>query len=166
MKVVVNATPLIALSLIGELDLLPRLFEEILVPSIVYEEIVTIGAGRPGSEAVSSASWLQAKDPKATSDIEPILLGLDRGELQTLLLARELQVDWVLIDERLGRRVAQALGLQIKGTLGILLAAFLSGLLSKERALRAAHQLVEGGIRISPEVIDWFNDQLEKHNQS
>ncbi|MFU8772243.1 MAG: hypothetical protein ACNA8H_07470 [Anaerolineales bacterium] len=64
MKVVVNATPLIALFLIGELDLLPRLFEEILVPSIVYEEIVIKGAGRSGSEAVSSASWLQVKDPK------------------------------------------------------------------------------------------------------
>ncbi len=43
MKVVVNATPLIALSLINRLDLLPALFEEIVVPRAVYEEIVVQG---------------------------------------------------------------------------------------------------------------------------
>jgi predicted nucleic acid-binding protein len=62
-KVVANATPLIALSLIGELDLLPRIFDEILIPSAVYDEIVVKGAGRPGSEAVSAATWLQVQSP-------------------------------------------------------------------------------------------------------
>ena len=39
MKVVVNATPLIALSLVERLDLLPQMFSEVLVPSAVYEEV-------------------------------------------------------------------------------------------------------------------------------
>jgi len=166
MKVVVNATPLIALDLLGELDILPRLFDEILVPTAVYDEIVIQGAGRPGSNAVSTARWLHVQDPKATTDLEPMLLGLDSGELQTILLACEIQADWVLMDERLGRRVARAMGLNTKGTFGILLAAYLSGFLSKERAIRAARELIEKGIRISPEVADWFKDELEKHSRS
>lgn len=162
MKVVVNATPLIALSLIGELDLLPRIFDEILIPDAVYEEIVVKGAGRPGSEAVSAAKWILVQSPKATSSVEPLLLGLDAGELQTLLLAREVHADWVLIDERLGRRVARAMGLETKGTVGVLLAAYLAGLITRERALKAVHALVEKGIRIGSGVSAWFEAELDK----
>jgi len=79
-----------------------------------------------------------------------------------LLLAREVQPDWVLIDERLGRRVAQAMGLPVKGTAGILLAAFRARLLSRTQALEALQRLVERGIRISPKVITWFEIELGK----
>lgn len=48
--------------------------------------------------------------------IEPLLLGLDAGELEVLLLARQIEPDWVIIDERLARRVAFAMGLPVKGT--------------------------------------------------
>jgi predicted nucleic acid-binding protein len=47
------------------------------------------------------------KDASAQTTFEPLLLGLDIGEIEVLLLARELAPDWVLIDERLGRRVAK-----------------------------------------------------------
>ena len=123
MKVVVNATPLIALSLINRLDLLPALFEEIVVPRAVYEEIVVQGGGRVGAAALSNATWMQVKGPDRLLTIEPLLLGLDAGELQVLLLARDLQPDWVLVDERHGRRVARVLQLPVKGAVGILLAA-------------------------------------------
>ncbi len=63
MKVVVNATPLIALSLINRLELLPALFEEITVPRAVYEEIVVQGSGRVGAAALSNATWMQVKEP-------------------------------------------------------------------------------------------------------
>ncbi len=57
MKVVGNATPLIALSLINRLDLLPALFEEIVVPRAVYEEIVVQGGGRVGAAALSNQQF-------------------------------------------------------------------------------------------------------------
>ncbi len=57
MKVVVNATPLIALSLLDKLDLLPQLFDEIMIPTAVYEEVVIQGIGRPGAAVVADASW-------------------------------------------------------------------------------------------------------------
>jgi predicted nucleic acid-binding protein len=94
--------------------------------------------------------------------IEPLLLGLDAGELQVLLLARALQPDWVLVDERLGRRVAQALQIPVKGTVGVLLAAFHATLLTKTEAREAVQQLRAQGFRISPEVIAWFEQELEQ----
>ena len=92
---------------------------------------------------------------------EPLLLGLDAGELQVLLLARELQPDWVLVDERLGRRIAHALQLPVKGTVGVLLAALHAGLLIKEAALEAMRQLHAQGFRISPAVGAWFEREVE-----
>lgn len=89
MKVVVNATPLIALSLINQLELLNELFDEVLVPSTVYKEVAIQGAGQPGSVELASAEWIQVQSPSASSTIEPLLLGLDAGELQVLLLPQE-----------------------------------------------------------------------------
>jgi predicted nucleic acid-binding protein len=162
MRVVVNATPLIALALLDRLELLREMFDEILVPATVYEEVVVKGAGRSGADAVDQADWLQMMSPQAAPTIEPMLLGLDAGEMDVLLLAREQHPDWVLIDERLGRRVARAMGLPVKGTLGILLAAVLAGLLSKPEALDGLRQLANSEIRISSRWQDWLKDELDK----
>jgi uncharacterized protein len=66
-----------------------------------------------------------------------------------------------LIDERLGRSVAFALGMPVKGTLGILLAAVYAGLLPREAALTDLGQLVHQGIRLSPRWQEWFRREVE-----
>ena len=128
----------------------------------MYEEVVVEGAGRPGAAAVDRADWLRVVSPEAASTIEPMLLGLDAGEMDVLLLAREQRPDWVLIDERLGRRVARAMGLPVKGTLGVLLAAVLAGLLSKTEGRDGLEQLAESEIRISSRWQEWLEDEMEK----
>lgn len=162
MRVVVNATPLIALSLIDRLDLLHQLFDEVLVRTMVYEEVVMTGSGGSGSTDLEAASWIQVRTPSAAPTIEPMLLGLDPGEFQVLLLAREVQSDWVLIDERRGRRIARALRLSVKGTVGILLAAVHADLLSRTQAVEAVQRLIAKGIRIGPEVLAWFEAELDR----
>ena len=161
MKVIVNATPLIALALLDRLDLLPQLFEEIIVPQAVYEEVVVSGAGKPGAGALAAAEWLRVIAPEETATIEPLLLGLDAGEMEVLLLARQLKPDWVIIDERLARSVAFAMDMQVKGTLGILLAAVFAGFLPKEAALADLQKLVRQGIRIGPRWQVWFRAEVE-----
>jgi predicted nucleic acid-binding protein len=162
MKVIVDATPLIALALLERLDLLRQIFDEVYVPSSVHEEVAADKAGRPGAKAVAQAEWLRVVSPSAQPTIEPMLLGLDAGEIDVLLLAREIQPDWVLIDERQGRRVARVLGLPVKGTLGILLTAVLAGLVSKEEALSGLELLVTKGIRISPQWQEWLHREIER----
>ncbi len=162
MTVVVNATPLIALAILNRLDILRQMFSEVIVPTAVYEEVVAQGSERVGATAVARADWLHVVTPTTTPTIEPLLLGLDKGEMQVLLLARELRPNWVLIDEKLGRRVAKAMDLPVKGTLGVLLAAVLAGLLSKEQALEALQTLLTHGIRIALRWQTRFKEELHQ----
>ena len=85
---VVNSTPLIALSLVGQLDLLHALFDEVLVPTSVYEEVVLRGRGRPGAREIAQADWIVVKNPETVSPFPPELLGLDQGEVDVILLAQ------------------------------------------------------------------------------
>ena len=55
-RAVVNAGPLVALSLLGELELLPALFGECWVPQAVYNEVAVAGIGKPGAVFVSTGS--------------------------------------------------------------------------------------------------------------
>lgn len=87
MKVIINATPLIALASLNRLNLLANLFDEVIVPQAVYDEVVVQGIGKHGSATLASVTWLQIVTPRAVPTIEPMLLGLDLGELQVLLLA-------------------------------------------------------------------------------
>jgi len=160
MKAVVNATPLISLALLGRLSLLNEMFDEVVVPRADHEEVVQGGAGKPGADALAEADWLKVVSVDVSITIEPLLLGLDAGELEVLLLARQIEPDWVIIDERLARRVAFAMGLPVKGTLGILLAAVLAGLLSRQEALDDLRRLVDRGIRIAPRWQQWFRTEL------
>ncbi|HRA69020.1 MAG TPA: hypothetical protein PL187_23540 [Caldilinea sp.] len=100
--------------------------------------------------------------PAGDVTLEPMLLGLDAGELSVLLLVQEIQPDWVIIDERLARRVAQAMGLPVKGALGILLAAVWAGLLTHQTALDALEQLLSAGIRINLRWQHWFRTEVGK----
>ncbi len=82
--------------------------------------------------------------------------------MEVLLLAREQQPDWVVIDERQARRAARAMGLPVKGTVGVLLTAGLVGLRSKEELLSDLEEMVRHGIRISSQLHDWLKQELEK----
>jgi len=161
MKAIINATPLIALALIDHLHLLNEIFDEVIIPETVYDEVVQQGAGKPGAEKVASMDWAIAR-PEIQPGIDLQLFGLDAGETEVLLLARQMQPDWVIIDERLARRIALAMGLPLKGTMGLLLSAVQAGLLDKETAILDVYRLLHLGIRISPALIAWFEEELAK----
>jgi uncharacterized protein len=120
--VICNATPLINFAAIARLDILPAIFERIIIPQAVYDE--TTGSGFPGTPFVLQAiasGWLQVR-PVAT--IAPIIpVELDDGEREAIALAIEIAERGILLDEREARQIAQRLGLQVMGTLGILLLA-------------------------------------------
>ena len=160
MKAVVNSTPLIALAITGYLPLLNRLFEQVFVPVSVYEEVVLQGEGRPGAEVVAQTDWLMVQAPERPLSLPAELLQLDRGEQDVIVLAQAIEADWVLIDEKLARRIASALGLQVKGTVGVLLIACRVGLISKEAATKAVQELVSSSVRLNPRLLEWFVAQL------
>jgi predicted nucleic acid-binding protein len=145
--VVADCSPLIYLSRIQLLHILPTLFDQIVVPKVVWDETVEGRPSAPGVAPLREADWIRVVDnPAAPPD-----LGLDSGETAAILVAEALRADLLLIDERAGRAVAQARGLVVRGTLGVLVQARQSGVLP---ALKPALEaLVAEGFRIAPALM-------------
>lgn len=122
MKVVSNASPLIALARIGHLDYLHKLDESIHVPAEVHNEVVVAGAGMLGAAAVSKADWIHVSPVRNTADLAKAIskTGLGAGEIGAIVLAKELPADLTLMDEWKGRRLAAEEGLAVVGCIGIL----------------------------------------------
>jgi predicted nucleic acid-binding protein len=149
MIVVSNATPLISLSLINQLGLLKALYGQVYIPHAVYEEVVTKGKGRPGAQEVAQADWIVVSEvPEvALGTVQPQPTALHAGEIEAMELALWLQAELVILDERLARKIAEAQGLNIVGTVGILKHARDRGLLADLKG--ALEELRSSGIRIS-----------------
>lgn len=148
MTVVTNAGPLIALARIGRLDLLPALYGQVVIPPAVYRE-VTQDAGLPGYQDLIEATWLKVREVHDQAGVQRLLFWLDPGENEAILLAQEAGLT-LLIDERRGRTIAQALGLDKTGTVGVLLAAKAEGQISAITPL--LHALLAAGVRLSPRL--------------
>lgn len=122
MIVVSNASPLIILAKLGLFDLPHRLFSEITISQEVWNEVVINGAGLPGSAEAQHAVWLRvaqlANPAQLTAWQGQYSLGA--GELSTILLAKEIQADVTLMDERRARLLAQSEGISVLGTVGLL----------------------------------------------
>lgn len=151
-RAVVNAGPLVALSLAGRLDLLPSLFKEFWIPEAVYREVAVAGLGRPGAAALTDATW--AERVRAGPDPDPLLVAeLDPGEAAVISLARASMPCMAVIDEKRGRRIAQQVyGLPVKGTAGLLVEAQRRGLLNDLRT--TLKDLKRAGYYLSDAVIE------------
>ena len=122
-SVISNTGPLVALAVIDQLDLLNQLFDTIIVPEAVHFELLEGGIAQAGVAAYRQAQWIAVKE--LTNPREPLLDSvLDIGEASVIQLARENNIDRVLIDERKGRKIAREVyKLQVIGSAGILVEA-------------------------------------------
>lgn len=120
MIVVSDASPLVILGRIGKLDLLHDLYGDIVVPEAVWHEVVVEGKGRPGEETIVSADWVKVQEVENTELVRSLNQQLDAGESEAIALAVENQADLLLMDEKLGREVAQHFELRFIGVIGML----------------------------------------------
>jgi predicted nucleic acid-binding protein len=129
MIVVSDASPLIALSDIGQLDLMHRLYGEIIAPEAVWQELV-IGRERTGRSKLTDAGWILRRSASNRELVFALLQDLDDGEAEAIALAVETKADLLLIDERLGRRTARHFGLNVVGVVGVLVDAKAHGMIT------------------------------------
>jgi predicted nucleic acid-binding protein len=159
MKVVTNAGPLIALGKLGLVHFLSRLYSPLLIPSPVYDEVVTRGIdlGQADAYAVQMAiarRELVVVPAKVSTRMSAgSETPLHAGEYAAIRLAQEEAADWVLLDDQLAREHAQALGLHVKGTLGVIVEAQRRGLLTDEEV-----ELVFQAIMAREDI--WISDML------
>ena len=148
MIVVSDASPLVSLARVGELNLLQQLYGTLLVPEAVWHEIVVAGAGQPGADEVDAADWIRSQRIAN----EPLALALqqtlDGGEAEAIVLALETGANLLLMDERLGRAAAQHLGLSCTGLVGVALEAKGGGFIQAVRPFLDALR-DQAGFRLS-----------------
>jgi uncharacterized protein len=143
-----NTTPFLALSSTDRLSLLPRLFTTVHVAESVARECARGGPIKVPD--LRGLEWVQIlPEPQQH---HPGLWMLDAGERDTLELALERHAKLVIIDERIGRNVAEYLGLRITGTLGVLLKARQRGFLASFRD--EVEAMRQAGIHYHPRLID------------
>jgi predicted nucleic acid-binding protein len=153
MIVVSNTTPLIGLASIRRFDLLQKLFGELYIAQAVYDEAVIAGHEAGGAkQEVQTATWIKTIRVKDQFAAQLLLSDLDRGEAETIVLAYELKADWVLMDEKRGRRKLSELGFRKIGTAGLLLMAKQGGLLPVIRP--DLEELRQRGFSLSLDIIN------------
>jgi uncharacterized protein len=152
--VVADSSPLVILAKLGCFDILNRLFPRLYVSSEVHHEVVVSGAGLPGASEVAKAEWIEVKKLQSQADLvaaqQEYALGL--GELSTILLAKEIHANAVLLDDYNARKLAKAEGLQVRGSVGLLETFYLRGHLPDLRA--TFRQLVTHGVYIDQRLLD------------
>jgi uncharacterized protein len=146
--VISDTGPLSYLHRLQHLDILRQLYGRVLVPPAVVAELnrgLRLGKDLPD---VTTLDWIDLRSPPAHA-----LQGMDglgAGEIEGIALARVMKGSLLILDDAQARRFAASLGLQLTGTVGVLLVA-------KERALLARvgpelDRLQAFGFRLAPAV--------------
>jgi len=133
--------------LIGQIELLSRLFGRVLVPPAVLAELMHPVAPKPVRDwAVNAPAWLEIRSPRSSL----LLRHLDEGESEAIALAAEMCADVLLMDEHAGRQEAVRRGLKVAGTLSVLDEAEKAGLVEFDEAVA---DLQKTSFRVSQAVL-------------
>ena len=133
MIVVSNTSPVLNLARIGRLELPPFLYNQVIIPSAVYEELLAAKADLSAAVDLASLPWLVVATARDQSRVRKLCEDLDPGEAEAIVLAIERRADLLLVDERRARRTATAAGLAITGLLGIVAKAKQAGLIARAK---------------------------------
>lgn len=120
--VISDTSPLFYLHRLRHLDLLQKLYQRIIVPQAVADELKAGGDQGEDVPNIREYEWLEVRSVRVPEVIK-LITDLGAGEAQVLALAIEEPGSLVILDDRLAREVARLRSLRITGTAGVLLKA-------------------------------------------
>ena len=163
MIVVSDTTPLISLLKIDRIDLLEKLFGQVLIPQAVFEELTADERFKLEADQISSKQFIivKAVQNSESASILKRATGLDQGESEAIVLTDELNADVLLMDEAKGRAVSSQMGLKIMGTIGILMAAYEEKELTADEVKWCIEGLQNAGRHISQKHYQMLLDKLD-----
>ncbi|MFW6282403.1 MAG: DUF3368 domain-containing protein [bacterium] len=159
-KVVVNSTPIISLSIINHLDLLAKLYNEIYIPQAVYDEVCVKGKSQVGAKTLQKTDFLKTLSIKNDEARQFFAASLHKGEVEVMILARELEADLIIIDDYQARKHARYLDFKITGTLGILIKSKKANYIKRVKPLM--DKLIENDIYIDNNLYRKILDLAEE----
>ncbi len=139
--VISDPSPVLTLALIGRLQLLPRRYRQVLIPSAAFEELTASKQDLPPAIDLTSEPWLIVANAKDQARVQGLREHLDPGEAEAIVLAVERRADLLLVDKRRGRRTAMEAGLKVTALLGVVARAKRAGLIDLGK--RVVDELIE-----------------------
>lgn len=124
--VISDAGPIFSLAIINQLNLLDELFDDIFIPNAVWIEL-TRDTNTTFFERIAQYFNTKVKDISSNNELSLIM---DYGESEAVILYRELDANFLLIDDKRARKIAESLDINCIGTLGILITAKKKGLIN------------------------------------
>jgi len=162
MIVVSDTSPISNLLMIGWLRILPEVYGKVVIPDAVYEEVEALAQFGLSLHEFYTANWIERAMPTNMNAVSELLGNLDEGESEAIVLAEELDADFLLIDERLGWKAAQLRNIKTIGLLGTLVKAKEMGIvpavkplidaLREKAKFRMGEALVQHVLTIAGEV--------------
>lgn len=129
--VIVDSGPIFSLAVINQLKILNFLFGSIKIPFAVWEEITR---NKTTDQYQKIHSFFKDKTQRIAGFNELSFL-MDYGESESVILYKELQADFLLIDDKKARKIAENLGVKCIGTIGLLSVAKDKKIISELRPL-------------------------------
>jgi predicted nucleic acid-binding protein len=149
MIVVSDTTAITNLFQVGQLSLLAAVFGKVIVPPAVKAELSEV----PGQwDFIVKLNFIEVKKPADLAAVESYKASLDAGEAESIVLAIEMQADFLVMDEWKGRRIAKQAGLHVIGLIGILLTAKRKGVITEIKPILTTLAEV-AGFRLHPSLI-------------
>lgn len=148
MIVVSDTSPISGLILINRLELLKDIYKQVFIPQAVYDELLVLETFGFDLSELTTSSWINVVKASNQSFIDELEKELDLGESEAISLAIELNAETLLIDEKRGRTIAERLGIEIIGLLGVLLEAKELSLISSVKPL-LDNLIDQGNFRVS-----------------
>lgn len=163
MIVVSDTTPLISLLKIEHLDLLKKLFGNVLIPQAVYEALTVDERFGMEAEQLRQKEFIKVCPVKNVESVSILkrATGLDQGESEAIVLTDEMKADLLLMDEARGRAVSDEMGFRIMGTIGVLMAAYEERELTSDEVKECVSDLQRTGRHIGQRHYQMLLDMLD-----
>ncbi|MBD3155488.1 MAG: DUF3368 domain-containing protein [Candidatus Aenigmarchaeota archaeon] len=164
-EAVSNSGPLIHLSQVKSFDAF-EIIEKIYITNEIFSEVCS--SELPGNKEVRESKLIEVKDLKDRSkDMSKLIsqkYSLDLGEATAISLAKQEKIKLFFTDDLAARIVAKELGLEVHGTIGIILRAFRSGIFTKERALKIIENLhTKSSIFITKDLVNYIIREINDY---
>ena len=155
MIVISDTTPLITLIKAGKLSILHSLFGEVMIPEAVFAEATGNVTFRDEADIIRNSEFIKVVQIQNRSQVAFLqrATGLDLGESEAIIYADEIKAELLLMDEVAGRKVAQNMKLPIAGSIGIIIKAFKSGIITADEADDAFDRINSANRHISEPLI-------------
>jgi predicted nucleic acid-binding protein len=150
MIIISDTSPLCYLILIDCVDVLPKLYNNVIIPQAVYQELQAEATPEPVKKWIQNhPNWLIIETINSLSDSE--LDRLDKGEQEAIILAEQIKADLLILDDKIARTIATQRGLKIIGLLGILLDAARGNLIDLSSKF---NELQQTSFFVSPKLLE------------